>query len=316
MDQSAFQIFATIVTSIVVEAMPFLLLGSLLGAVVSVYVGESTLEKLANRSLPVQLLLGCLAGLVLPTCECGVVPVVRRLLSKGVPPGVAIPFMLAAPVVNPISIASTYVAFQGDIRIVVLRVCFVLVPAMVLGWALSEVNGRELLRPTLAMAPGCACGCGHDDHHGHDHDEAAPSQGAKLLLVLRHTAHDFLDMGRLLVLGACAAGLFKVFLPQELLASVVGNTPLAIAAMMLVAVLVSVCSEADAFVAASLTMFPRSALLAFLALGPMLDLKLLPAYLTVFKRRAALAIAVIPACIIYGLALALSMVWGGISACV
>lgn len=309
MDQGSFAIFAAIVTSIVLEAAPFLLLGSLLSSLLGVYVGDGALEKLCRRSLPAQIGLGLVAGLFLPTCECGVVPVTRRLLKKGVPAGAAIPFMLAAPVVNPVSLASTWVAFQGDLGMVAGRALLVIIPAAMLGWALGNIKGPDLLRPApptgLAMAHEAHCGCGHDHDTAHAHKR--PSLGQGLLDVLRGTGREFLEMGLFLILGACAAGLFKVFLPQEWLSFVSANLWLAVPAMMLLAVLMSVCSEADAFVAASLSMFPRPALLAFLALGPMLDLKLLPAFLSVFQRRVAFAVILAPAAAVYLLAMSLGL---------
>lgn len=311
MDQSALSIFSAIVTSIVVEAAPFLLLGSLLSSLLAVFVGDDTLARIGRRGLPTQIALGLFAGLLLPTCECGIVPVTRRLIRKGVPAGAAIPFMMAAPVVNPVSIASTYVAFQGDMSMVLLRVAFVLLPAATLGWVLGAVKGPDLLRPTLEMAHEHGCGCGHD-HGGGQHSgdgKTKPSLPMKLLDVLRHTAHEFLDMGRFLILGAFAAALFKVFVPQGMLGLVSGNLVLAVATMMVLAVLLTVCSEADAFVAASLSMFPRPALLAFLALGPMLDLKLIPSFLSAFKRRVALTVMLVPVGIIFLLAVAMGTLW-------
>jgi len=223
--------------------------------------------------------------------------------------------MLAAPVVNPVSLASTWVAFQGDLGVVAGRAAMVIIPAAMLGWALGKTKGADLLRAdsqrptpspaTLPMAhdASCGCGCGHD----HAQPHGRPPLGQGLLSVLRGTGREFLEMGLFLILGACAAGLFKVFLPQEWLAPVSANLWLAVPAMMLLAVLMSICSEADAFVAASLSMFPRPALLAFLALGPMLDLKLLPAFLSVFQRRVALMIILAPAAAVYLLAMGLGL---------
>jgi hypothetical protein len=299
-DQGTLHIFSAIVTSIVLEAAPFLLLGSLLSSILAVFVGNGVFERIGNRAVAVQIGIGLAAGLILPTCECGVVPVTRRLLRKGVPSAAAITFMLAAPVVNPVSIASTWVAFQGDMSMVLWRVALVAVPAAILGWSLAKGKGRDLLRPSLDMAPGCGCG----SEHGQGTPGMLPT---RLVLVLRHTASEFLDMGRLLILGACAAGAFKVFLPQDALGLVSGSLWLAVPALMLLAVVMSICSEADAFVAASLSMFPRPALLAFLALGPVLDLKLLPAFLSVFRRRVALAVILVPACVIYVLTMSLGL---------
>lgn len=304
MDQSSFSIFTAIVTSIVLEAAPFLLLGSLLSAILAVYVGDAALTRLARRGLPAQIGLGLVAGLVLPTCECGVVPVTRRLLKKGVPPGAAISFMLAAPVVNPVCLAATWVAFQGDWRMVAWRAALVMAPAAAVAWVLGSARTSDLLRPTLDMAHaadiGCACGCGHEHHH-------RPGLLRGLLDVLRLTGREFLDMALFLILGALAAGLFKTYLPQQWLGLVSGSLWLAVPAMMLMAVLISICSEADAFVAASLSMFPRPALLSFLALGPMLDLKLLPTFLTVFRRRPALVIILAPALVIFVLCMSLGL---------
>jgi len=312
MDQSSFAIFSAIVTSIVLEAAPFLLLGSLLSAILAVYVGDGALARLARRGLGAQIGLGLVAGLMLPTCECGVVPVTRRLLRKGVPPGAAISFMLAAPVVNPVCLAATWVAFQGDWRMVAWRAALVMLPAAAVAWVLGSVKGSDLLRPTLDMAggltsgaehdSGCGCGCGYAHE---DHVRPKPLQG--LLDVLRLTGREFLDMALFLIIGALAAGLFKTYMPQEWLGLVSTNLWLAVPAMMLLAVLISICSEADAFVAASLSMFPRPALLAFLALGPMLDLKLLPAFLTVFKRRPALVVILVPALAVFALTISLGL---------
>lgn len=340
MEQSLFTIFASIVTSIVLEAAPFLLLGSLLSAVLAVYVGDGALAGLSRRSLPAQIAAGLFSGLLLPTCECGVVPVTRRLLRKGVPPGAAIAFMLAAPVVNPVCLAATWVAFQGDWRMAAWRAGLVMVPAALTAWVLGGTQRAELLRMDAeggATTCGCACCCGHDhgadeaehehahghdcdhgrgraeehEHDAHNHTEgsghARPSLRRGLPEVLRLTGREFLEMALFLIAGALAAAAFKTFLPQSWLGLVTGSLWTAVPALMLVAVLISICSEADAFVAASLAMFPRPALLAFLTLGPMLDLKLLPTFLAVFKRRPALIVIILPACAVFALCMGLGL---------
>lgn len=313
MDTVALQTFASVVTAIVLEATPFLLLGSLLAGILEVFAADGALLRFVPRHPLGQVALGLAAGIFLPTCECGVVPVARKLMRKGAPPGVAIPFLLSAPVFNPVSLLATWVAFRGDWSVVALRVCLVAVPAVILGLGLARSGTDAVLRNGAGDGPGDDCGacCGHDHEHDHGHQQAcdcgAPAQGNRLLSCLRHTAEEFLDMGRFLILGAAVSGLFKAFFPQGLLAQLSGSLPLAVLALMVLAFLLSVCSEADAFVAASLTMFPRPAQLAFMALGPMLDLKLLPAYFSVFQRRVAVALVVVPALIIYVLALSLGL---------
>jgi hypothetical protein len=312
--------FASYATAIVFEAAPFLLLGALLGSLVEVCVPDTVLQRLVPRSPGGQISFGLLAGLVVPTCECGVVPIARKLLVRGVPPRVVIPYMLAAPVMHPVSLLSTLVAFPGQWYMALWRVILVAVPAVALGLALGEARPEDVLRaarPALGRmpapgapaaahddhghGPACSCGCGHD--HG-------PAGGSKILRVLLHTAEEFLSMGRFLVLGACAAAAFKAFLPLGAIAWLGDNVFVAVPGMMLLAVLLSVCSEADAFVAASFAMVPKAAQLAFLALGPMVDLKLIPMFLVTFRRRLAVALVTVPTVVVLLLALALGLAEG------
>ena len=305
-------IFATAATSIVLEAATFLLLGSLIGALIEVLVPEETLLRYIPRSAGGQVAVGVLAGLVLPTCECGIVPVARRLLLKNVPPRAAIPYMMAAPVVNPVVIGSTLFAFQGDLKVAGLRLLLVLIPAVVLGLVLEDASPAMVLRQHPVdlkrfseaedavtrqghdHGHGCACGC----HSGHAN---------KWVAVLFHTASEFLSMARFLIFGGVVAAAFKTFLPPEILAAFAGSPWLAVAGLMLLAVLLSVCSEADAFVAASFGSFPTMAKVAFMAVGPMVDLKLIPLFFAVFNRRMALALVLVPVISVYAASVLLAL---------
>ena len=240
--------------------------------------------------------------MILPSCECGIVPIARRLLLKNVPPRTAIPYMMTAPVVNPVVIASTLFAFQGDVRMVLLRVCLVVIPAVGLGLSLGNAAPRDVLRQRPVNlrrfdeveaehlphdhGPACSCGCG-------------ATHGGPIRSILFHTGAEFLSMARFLVFGALVAAAFKVFLPPEILDAFTGNIWMAISGLMLLAVLLSVCSEADAFVAASFVSFPTMAKVAFLAIGPMVDLKLIPMFFSVFSKRIAIALIVVPIAAVY-----------------
>lgn len=299
-------LFASFAVAIVLEAAPFLLAGSFLAALVERYAHAERVQRFAPKSLPLQLLGGSLLGLLLPTCECGVVPLVRRLLAKGAPPALAVTYLLAAPVMNPVVLLSTAVAYQGDLFVVATRMLLVLAPAMVLGAAANSIPKELLLRPERnatsacghAHAPGCACGCGHET-----------ARKPALPAILEHTVAEFTGMLGFLVLGAMAAAAFKVFAPQQALLLLADSPYLAIGAMMLLAILLSICSEADAFVAASFMAVPQSAQLAFMGIGPMVDLKLIAMFLAVFHRRFALALIVVPVLMVY--VMSLSMAFGG-----
>lgn len=297
--------FATIASALFIEATPFLILGSLIGSVIEVLVPERTLQRLIPDNGPGQVAVGLFAGMLLPTCECGIVPVVRKLLLKGVPPRAAIPYMMAAPVINPVVIGSTLFAFQGDISVAAFRVLLVLVPAAMLGLVLGKASPQAVLRPlpvslqrfgegAPSHGPDCACGCAHVD-------------GNRFKRILVHTSLEFLSMARFLVFGAVVAAAFKTLMPPSILEVLMGNALLAVAGLMTLAILLSICSEADAFVAASFATFPLMSQVAFMAIGPLVDLKLIPMFLAVFNRRLAIALIVVPIFTIYVMAATLSL---------
>ena len=290
-----FYVFATVVTAIFLEAAPFLLLGALVSALLEVYCPPDRIGNFVPKGRITGVLFGLVAGMLLPTCECGVVPIVRRLLLKNVPSHVAITYMLAAPVINPIVLVSTYVAFRGDIWMVLGRVGLVALTAVTVGLWLGRIDRSLVLRQGESGNInqqhddfGCDCGV---DHEG--------GSQPRFIGALAHTAWEFLDMGKYLILGCFAAGLIKTFLPDTILAVFESNLFLAIGGMMLLAVIVSVCSEADSFVAASFWSFPKAAQLSFITIGPMVDLKLIMMYGGVFRRRAVLIIVIVPTLITY-----------------
>jgi len=283
-----FAIFSTIATALFIEAMPFLAIGALLSAIIEVFVSADRLSRISPKSTAGGIALGIGAGLVLPTCECGVVPVAVRLMKKGVPPYVAISYMLAAPIVNPIVLASTFVAFRNSYTMVAGRVVIAVVVAAVLG-----VYARRI--PAVLAGDG-AGGTVVDHDHGHHHDS---SLLRKLGSVLIHAGRDFIDMGKFLVLGAIAAALFKTLIPFDVMRMFADNLVLAVLGMMVLAVLLSVCSEADSFVAASFVMFPGASQLAFIGIGPMVDLKLIGMYGVTFSRKMFLALLALPTILVF-----------------
>lgn len=290
MDES-FRIFASIAAAIVLEAMPFLALGSLLSALVEVFVSPARIARFTPRGLVGRVALGVSAGLVLPTCECGVVPVARRLMKKGAPGETVIAYLLAAPIVNPVVLASTYVAFRGSWLMLGARAAVAVVVAGVVALLVRRWVGTRLLRAEGSTPE-------------HDHEPG----GSRFVQVWQHAASDFLEMGKYLVLGAFAAAALKTLMPLDLVAHFEGNLPLSIAGMMLLAILLSVCSEADAFVAASFVTFPAAAKLAFITIGPMVDIKLVALYVATFRTRLVLLLVLVPTALVFALSYAFG-VW-------
>lgn len=277
--QAAFIIFG----SLLIQALPFVAIGAFTSALIEVLVPLGTLERLARLPRPLQLPAAALAGVAMPICECGSVPVARRLVAKGLLPSAAITFMLAAPVVNPVVIASTFVAYRGREALWLMvggRFALGALVAIAVGWTVGAVSREELLRPSPV------------EPHTHPVELGRPEPRWRRFFV--HLGGDFLFMGRYLVLGATLAALVQTFLPAAWISRVAETPVLGIAAMMALAALLSLCSESDAFVAASFTPFGPAAQLAFLVFGPMVDLKLATLYAGTFRR--GIARTIVTAC--------------------
>jgi len=253
-DDPALQTGATIFVSIVVQALPFLVLGVVLSGAIAAFVPASFWKKALPKNPALAVPVAGAAGAVLPGCECASVPVANGLMSRGVAPAAALAFLLSAPAINPIVLASTFVAFPGEPMMVVARFIASLATAVIMGWLWLRFGKAQWLR------------IGPRDH----------LVGANPWHTFRLTAtHDFLHAGGFLVIGGLFAAALNVLVPQQWLAAVADQPILSVLVLAFLAVLLSICSEADAFVAASLTEFSLTAKLAFLVVGPMVDLKLI-----------------------------------------
>jgi hypothetical protein len=267
------QTFFIVFGSLLIQALPFVLLGALASAAIEVFVPLNTLERLAGLPRPLQLPAAALAGVAFPICECGSVPVARRLVARGLTPSAAITFMLAAPVLNPVVIASTFFAYRARSSLwtmVVGRFVLGMLVAMVVGWVVGNRTKDELLRPHP------------DDRHAARLELGPPERRWRQFFV--HLGNDFLFMGRFLLLGATIAAMVQTFLPASIIDGVASTPVVDLLVMMGLAFVLSLCSESDAFIAASFVQFGAAAQLAFLVFGPMLDFKLSALYMGTFRR--------------------------------
>ncbi|HOX13501.1 MAG TPA: permease [Spirochaetia bacterium] len=313
--------FTTVFLSILLEAFPFVLLGTLISSAIHILVSAETIARILPRSRLAGLLAASAAGFAFPICECANVPVTRRLLAKGLPAPLAVTFLLAVAIVNPVVLFSTWVAFGGNLGVVLLRGLLGMGIAVLTGWIVGSLPvGRQPLRDT---APGGAgeeqgwehgpdhgpgCDCGHD--HPHDHDAGhggnrgadtgrAGRRGAAdaALEILTHAGAEIYSVGRYLILGAAVAALMQTILPRAALVGVGAAPLLSVAALMVLAYLLSLCSEADAFIAATFAgYFTPGAVLAFMVYGPMMDVKNTLMLLDGFKPRfVAILLALVTA---------------------
>jgi uncharacterized membrane protein YraQ (UPF0718 family) len=280
------QEWVTVFAAIVVQAMPFVVLGTLLSAAIATLVPE----KFFARALPARPALAVpvagMAGLALPGCECASVPVAGALIRRGVTPAAALAFLLAAPAINPVVLAATAVAFPGQPRMVVGRLVASLATSVVMGWLWLRLGRAEWLRVP----------------------RRAPVSGSRTMAYFAAVRQDAAEAAGFLVIGAAAAACLNVLVPQRWLHTIAAYPVLAVVALAGLAVLLSICSEADAFVAASLTQFSLTARLAFLVVGPMVDLKLFAMQAGTFGRGFALRFA--PATFV--VAVGLAVLAGGV----
>jgi uncharacterized protein len=280
---------------IFIEALPFLLAGVVASVLIQQFVTPTRLTRLLPRHVVGATLVGTLLGLAFPVCECGAIPASRRLVRKGAPPATGIAFALAAPVVNPIVIISTTIAF-ADWRWAAARVGLTIVIAMIIGLILGMG-----FHPAQVLVPAALPDAGDAHVHGPtcDHDHAAGEVGWRGMLA--HGSAEFFEMSQYLVVGGLLAATMQTFVPQSWFLSLTQDAGLGIAGplvaivvLMLVAVVLSVCSTVDAFLALSfLGLVHPGAIMAFLVFGPMIDIKSTFMLASTFRRTTVAAMVVL-----------------------
>lgn len=266
---AALAAWLTVFVSIGLQSLPFLVMGVALSAVIAVYVPTDVLGRWLPRHPAAAVPVAGLSGMVLPGCECAAVPIAGSLMSRGIKPAAALTFLLAAPAINPIVLVSTAVAFNGRYEFVAARFTASLLVAVIMGWLWLLVGNRLPLR-----IPGA---------HRHGSSRLGSFVGA--------AGHDLFQAGGFLVIGSAVAATVNVLVPREWIDSVAGSLLLSVLLIAIFAVIVAVCSEADAFIAASLSQFPPTAQLAFMVVGPAVDVKLFAMQAGTFGRSFAMRFA-------------------------
>ncbi|HEN5850405.1 TPA: permease [Streptococcus agalactiae] len=268
---SVLQWFAIFI-SIIIEALPFVLLGTILSGIIEVFITPDIVNKFLPKNKFLRVLFGTFVGFVFPSCECGIIPIINRFLEKKVPSYTAVPFLATAPIINPIVLFATYSAFGNSIRFLILRFVGATIVAIALGVMLAFLVDDNILK--------------EDAKPTHFHDYSDKKWYQKIFLALAHAIDEFFDTGRYLVFGTLIASAMQIYLPTRVLTTI-GHSPItAILVMMLLAFILSLCSEADAFIGASLlSIFGIAPVMAFLLIGPMIDIKNLMMMVNSFKTR-------------------------------
>lgn len=255
---------SVIFMSIFFESLPFLLLGSLISAVIETYISNEKLSKMIPKNKILGSIVGVLLGFFLPACDCAVIPVSKRLLKKKVPINVAISFMLSSPIINPVVLLSTYYAFyKTEPKIFWFRLIFGILISLIIGIIMGLIFNKQNV-VINDLDDDCEC-----DHCRHGHKEKS-----KFKEIINHTSKDLFEVVKFLMFGALIASLVQVLLPRSILLAFNNNQILSIITLMVFAYLISLCSTSDSFVGKSLlSTFSKSSIIAYLLLGPMIDIK-------------------------------------------
>src|SRR6195952_2240357 len=266
--------WATVFVAICVQATPFLVLGVLVSGAIAAFVPASFFTRVMPNNAALAVPLAGVCGMALPGCECGSVPIANRLMHRGVRPSAALAFLLSAPAINPIVLVATAVAFPNEPHMVWARLTAGLLTAVVVGWIWGKMGRPEWMKPRLRTPP---------------QSEEGPETG--LAVLLPTIRGDFTQAAGFLVIGAAAAATLNTLVPRQFMVTVGSSVFLSIVVMGVLAFFLAICSESDAFVAASFSTIPVVGKLVFLTVGPAIDIKLFAMQSGTFGRKFAMRFA-------------------------
>ncbi|MDT3698212.1 MAG: permease [Thermincola sp.] len=292
-DYQMVQMFTTIFVSILLEAFPFILLGVIISSLIQVFVSEEFIARVIPKNGIKGVLLGTILGFFFPVCDCSVIPVVRRLIQKGVPVYIALIFMLCAPIINPVVLLATNYAFNNALpQMVFYRSFLGVFLAVVIAYVLHKMTGNN---PILKSSHHYHSHCGCDSCH-HDH---SPKRNG-IITILSHVEQEFFDVAKYLIMGAFIASLSQVILPRDVLLGAGQNKGLSTFIMMFFSYVISLCSTSDSFIARTfIGQFTNSSILGFLILGPMLDIKNTIVLLGNFKTKFVVSFLIVTFVVVF-----------------
>ena len=293
-DLSGLKILNTIFISILMQAIPFMLIGIFVSAAMHVFLSDEMLIRIFPSKYGLGFVTAMLGGIFFPVCECAIVPVTTGLVKKGVALPIALVFMLSAPILNPIVILSTLYAFPGKPEIALMRVCFGLLIALMTGLIIFALGVKN---PLL-----------HNHSHHHDHhcgsccDHAENMRGKPLIVkisaMFTHAGEEFFDVGKYLIIGAFLTSLLQTVIPRSVFLNLWGQSGLSLLIMMVTAFLFSACSTSDAFLARSfMDQFSMGSIMGFLVFGPMMDIKNMLMLLGNFKKSFVMFLCALIFCV-------------------
>lgn len=262
---NSFLQMSMIFLSIVIEALPFVLFGCIISGALQVFLTPERVKKILPKNKFLSICVGSILGFFFPSCECGIVPIVHQFVKKDVPEYTAFAFMLTAPVINPIVMFSTYIAFSNSIRFVLWRVLGSLLLSFVVGIWLAYINKQSILKKDI-----------NEESKTEEVIEQKEKKSVwkNSFQVLAHSIDEFFDTGRYLIIGSLLSAIMQTYLPTGAILQLGHSKILAVLVLLLLATILSLCSEADAFIGSSLlSLFGAGPVIGFLVFGPVVDSK-------------------------------------------
>lgn len=284
---NSFQQLNTIFLSILIESIPFVLIGVIIAGFIQIFITEEHIQAWIPKGKVKAILMSCVVGSLFPACECGIVPIVRRLTEKGVPLHAGIGFLLTGPLINPIVILSTYIAFGNNMKIALLRMGVGFIAAFVIALIVSYLFKSNQLKNRQRS------------NTTHMKTNQLPIFH-RIKGMLEHSIDEFFDMSKYLIIGAFVAAALQTFVSAQSLLLFGDSVYHSTIVMMALAFFLSLCSEADAFIGSSFrNLFPTTSILAFLVYGPMIDLKNMIMLLGVFKSKFVFILFIVITTIVF-----------------
>ena len=277
---------------ILFEGAPYILLGTIISGFIDAYLPSNIMDRFLPKNRYFAIIISGLLGAIFPVCECAIVPVIRRLVQKGLPVSCAITYMLSAPIVNPIVAISTYSAFSGDdaLFMTLSRIGVAYFVTVLFGFVIHQFSVRSILKDKLLnkiqKAPLSAV------KDSSKEAKLTNPTSDKLLIALRSSSRDFLDVGMYFIIGVMITALYRTQIDQSIVDGFGASDWVGIPTMMILSFVLSLCSTSDAFIASQMLSFSASAKLAFLTYGPMMDVKLVFMYGAIFKPKFVMMMAI------------------------
>ena len=292
---------------ILFEGAPYIVLGTIISGFIDAYLPSDAIDRFLPRNRSMAIFMSGLLGAVFPVCECAIVPVIRRLVQKGLPLSCAITYMLSAPIVNPIVALSTFSAFAGNdaMFMTISRIGIAYLVTVFFGIVIDRFSSGKILQGNIlqkiANSPKLS-----PSEHTEIIKDLHNNKPDRLLIALRSSTRDFLDVGMYFIIGVMITALYRTQIDQGIVDQFAQSDWVGIPSMMILAFVLSLCSTSDAFIAAQMLSFSSAAKLAFLIFGPMMDVKLVFMYSAVFRPKfviimaASLFIAIAMICFVWG----------------